>query len=250
METKGFNSVIYLSYVRVLTLCNLQNSLTSVQYFSIKFILNKEFKKKKNFGGIIHVLKNKHISVLQSSSSPFCSQLSVPVRCGGFSQCVRQQENIRKRTTLLLEGSLGYAPSSNLVAFLCPVTSSTISYQLHSLHISSSLLRDDIIWENIRQLSSLGRAGAGYSHEKPSPRFLVIIYTVLCTFGVFLIQDMGTDRSGSLLCVVFRFQTPTPSKAELQVQGQAEMNLERGLCQYQPETRALHQYVQSLKEQG
>lgn len=47
METKGFNSVIYLSYVRVLTLCNLQNSLTSVQYFSIKFILNKEFKKKK-----------------------------------------------------------------------------------------------------------------------------------------------------------------------------------------------------------
>lgn len=125
-----------------------------------------------------------------------------------------------------------------------------LQFPTNCIHFTFPLLRDDIIWENIRQLSSLGRAGAGYSREKPSPHFLVIIYTVLCTFGVFLIQDMGTDRSGSLLCVVFRFQTPTPSKTELQVQGQAEMNLERGLCQYQPKTRALHQYVQSLKEEG
>lgn len=40
-----------------------------------------------------------------------------------------------------------------------------------------------------------GRAEAGYS-----PHFLVTIYTVLCTFGVFLTQAMRKDRSGSLQC--------------------------------------------------
>lgn len=48
------------------------------------------------------------------------------------------QKISRKGTTQLLEGSLGDAHLSDLVSFFCPVTSSTISYRMHLLHISLS----------------------------------------------------------------------------------------------------------------
>lgn len=50
----------------------------------------------------------------------------------------RHQKIIRKGTTKLLEGSLGDPHLSDLVSFFCPVTSSTISYQMQLLHVSLS----------------------------------------------------------------------------------------------------------------
>lgn len=63
-----------------------------------------------------------------------------------------------------------------------------------------------------------GRAGAGYSAEKPNPHFLIMMDPGPRALGVFLTQAMGMDGSGSLLRLAFPFQTLTPSGAEFWVQ--------------------------------
>lgn len=80
------------------------------------------------------------MSILQSfQSCPSAVSYHFPLGVRLFHS--RHQKNIRKGTTLLLEGSLGDAGLSDLASFFCPVTSSTISYQMHLLHISLSLER-------------------------------------------------------------------------------------------------------------
>lgn len=80
------------------------------------------------------------MSILQSfQSCPSAVSYHFPLGVRLFHS--RHQKNIRKGTTLLLEGSLGDARLSDLASFFCPITSSTISYQMHLLHISLSLER-------------------------------------------------------------------------------------------------------------
>lgn len=173
-----------------------------------------------NFSGIIHVLKTRqvHECFAKLPLLPLCCWLSVSIRCARLSYGTRQQKNIRKGTTLLLEGSLGDARPSDLVSFFCLVTSSTISYQMHLLHISFSLLRDVTIWKNLLQLFVWDRSGAGDSCEEPGPHFLITIDPSLRTLGVFLTQAVGVDESGALLSSAFPFQTLTPSETEFSVQ--------------------------------
>lgn len=99
---------------------------------------------------------------------PLCCRLSVSIRCGSFSYSTRQQKNIRKGTSLLLDGSLGGAPSSELVSFFCLITSSIISYQMHLLCISFSLLRDVAMWENTHHPFGLQRQEQRTAVTSPS----------------------------------------------------------------------------------
>lgn len=180
----------------------------------MNFILNKASVFK--LSGIIQVLKTRHMNerFAKLPLLPLCSRLSVPIRCVIFSYGTRQQKNIRKGTTLLLEGSLGDARSCDLVSFFCPVTSSTISYQMHLLHISFSLLREFLYEKISAYLFGLDRAGAKSSCDKPIPHFLITVDPGLCPLGVFLTQAMTTDKSGLILSSAFPFQTLPPSKDE------------------------------------
>lgn len=110
---------------------------------------------------------------------PLCCRLSVSIRCESFSYSTRQQKNIRKGTSLLLDGSLGDAPSSELVSFFCLITSSVTSYQMHLLHISFSLLRDVALWENTHHQFGLHRQEQWTAVTSPS-RISSSLLTQVC----------------------------------------------------------------------
>lgn len=148
------------------------------------------------------------MSILQSfHSCPSAVGYHFPLDVRIFHS--RHQKNIRKGTTLLLEGSLGDARLSDLVSFFCPVTSSTISYQMHLLHISLSLERCCCV-KNTHEVFGLHRAGC----DKAIPHSLVTSAPCLCAPGVLLSLSMGMDKSGSLLGSAFPLQTLTSSGAE------------------------------------
>lgn len=141
------------------------------------------------------------MSILQSfHSCPSAVGYHFPLGVRIFHS--RHQKNIRKGTTLLLEGSLGDARLSDLVSFFCPVTSSTISYQMHLLHISLSLERCCCV-KNTHEVFGLHRAGC----DKAIPHSLVTSAPCLCAPGVLLSLSMGMDESGSLLGSAFPLQT-------------------------------------------
>lgn len=103
------------------------------------------------------------MSILQSfHSCPSAVGYHFPLGVRIFHS--RYQKTIRKGTAQLLEGSLSDAHSSDLVSFFCPVSSSTISHQMHLLHIFLSLERCCCVKEHPLVLGLL-RAGC----DKPIP---------------------------------------------------------------------------------
>lgn len=161
-----------------------------------------------------------------------------------ISQGTKQQENTRKRTTPLLEGSLGDAPSSDLAAFLCRHLLYNFLPSAFTSHFLFSSKKCHYMEKH--QPAHSGRAGAGYS-----PHLLVTIYTVLCTFGAFLTHAMGKDRSGSLQCSQYlAFRLLLPQRLSFMYRERyIEMNLHHGWnCPISPLQRLSTQSIQSQKK--